>query len=67
MRILIIAKKNPHPVKDGEAIAIMQLAEGLHEAGNNITLLAMNTPKHSYDIEQLPETLKKKFDSTLSG
>jgi len=36
-------------VKDGEALAITNLAKALKEAGATITMLCMNTPKHPVD------------------
>ncbi|MEZ5013842.1 MAG: glycosyltransferase family 4 protein [Chitinophagales bacterium] len=54
MRILLLAKKNPYPVKDGEAIAIMHMAEGLHTCGAEVHILYMNTPKHHCAVEDIP-------------
>ena len=53
MNILLLAKKNPWPPKDGEAIAILQMAKGLAANGNKITILYMNTPKHHFDPEKI--------------
>lgn len=44
----------PYPPTDGEAIAIWQLTAGLAAAGCSLTLLTMNTPKHSSELHQLP-------------
>jgi glycosyltransferase involved in cell wall biosynthesis len=46
MNILQLCNKFPYPPKDGGAIAIYNLTEGLSRDGHNITLLAMNTKKH---------------------
>ncbi len=54
MRILQLCKKFPYPVKDGETIAISYLSKALHELGCEVTLLAMNTKKHFFDIKKLP-------------
>lgn len=49
MRILQLTKKVPHPLRDGEAIAINRMAKGLVEMGCQVDLLAMNTSKHTVD------------------
>ncbi len=54
MRILQLCKKFPFPVKDGESLAITNLAQAFHALGHEVTLLAMNTSKHWCDLDQLP-------------
>ncbi|MCK6694298.1 MAG: glycosyltransferase, partial [Thermoanaerobaculia bacterium] len=56
MKILQLSKKFPFPLKDGESIAITNLARAFDELGNEVTLLAMNTSKHWFDPAQLPDT-----------
>ena len=46
MRILQLTKKYPFPAKDGESIAILNLAKALNSRGHEVHLLAMNTLKH---------------------
>lgn len=58
MQILLLAKKNPFPAHDGEAIAILQMANGFVHAGCAVTVLYMNTPKHHFEVEDIPEPLK---------
>lgn len=67
MHILQICKKNPFPVADGEAIAIWSITKELHRAGHEVTLLAMNTPKHNFNVDQLPEDFKSvaKFETVF--
>jgi glycosyltransferase involved in cell wall biosynthesis len=62
MKILIIANKFPYPAKDGGSIATLNLAQGLQKLGHHITLLAINTSKHYFEIENLPDNLKQKID-----
>ena len=50
MKILILCKKFPYPFKDGESIAIHNLAQSLNQNGAKLTLLAMNTTKHYYPV-----------------
>ncbi len=58
MRILQVCKKFPWPLKDGESIAIFQLTEAFAQAGHELTVLAMNTPKHRFDAGFLPQRVK---------
>jgi len=59
VKILQLCKKFPYPLRDGEAIAIVNLTNAFHELGHKVTLLAMNTPKHYFKIKELPEEIKK--------
>lgn len=54
MRVLQLCKKFPYPTKDGESIAMTTLSRALNELGCEVTLLAMNTAKHYFDLQQLP-------------
>jgi len=56
MRILQLCKKFPYPIKDGEVIAITNLARAFNELGAEVHLLCINTPKHFFDKSQLPES-----------
>lgn len=55
MKILQLCKKFPYPLKDGESIAVTYLARALKELGAEMHLLAMNTTKHYFDLEKLPD------------
>ncbi len=59
MRILQITKKFPYPNIDGEVIAINGLTNGFAQLGHQVTVLALNTNKHYFDVAQLPESRKK--------
>ena len=54
MRILQLCKKFPYPLRDGESIAVTHLSKALHQLGCELTLLAMNTNKHHFELDQLP-------------
>jgi polysaccharide biosynthesis protein PslH len=54
MNVLQICTKSPYPAKDGGALAITAIAEGLTELHHQVTILAANTPKHKSAIEDLP-------------
>ncbi|MEL7376029.1 MAG: glycosyltransferase family 4 protein [Bacteroidota bacterium] len=57
MKILVLSKKFPFPLKDGESQAIHGLCKSLHELGCQVSLLAMNTSKHFYSEKTLPECM----------
>jgi len=54
MRILIIANKVPYPPKDGGSIATLTLARHFSYLGHQVEVLAMNTSKHYFRLDQLP-------------
>jgi glycosyltransferase involved in cell wall biosynthesis len=58
VRILQITKKFPYPVIDGEVIAVNNLTKGFAQLGHQVTVLALNTNKHYFDISKLPEEVK---------
>lgn len=51
-----MCKKFPYPLKDGESIAVTYLAKAMNELGCDVTLLAMNTSKHYFDTNNLPDS-----------
>jgi polysaccharide biosynthesis protein PslH len=59
MKILQLCKKFPFPLKDGESIAVTYLSQALESAGCEVSLLAMNTSKHYFDIAQLPASFNQ--------
>ena len=61
MKILILSSKVPFPPRDGGAIATISLAEGLHDAGNEVLMLCLNTSKHPYDVNKIHPYLRKKI------
>ena len=54
MKILLVAKKFPYPLKEGEPIAINYLARSLSAMGCEVDLLVLNTSKHYFEPENLP-------------
>ena len=56
MKILILCKKFPYPLKEGEPIAISSLSRSLKRKGCEISLLVLNTSKHFFDPKKLPPT-----------
>jgi glycosyltransferase involved in cell wall biosynthesis len=59
MKILQVTNKVPYPVKDGGAIACMNLARGFSLLGHQVTILAMNTMKHHITLGEIPESVKE--------
>ncbi|MBA3286148.1 MAG: glycosyltransferase family 4 protein, partial [Nitrosopumilus sp.] len=57
MKILQICLRVPYPPQDGGNIAMYNLAKGLHDTGNDLHILAINTPKHF--VEEIPAELKE--------
>jgi len=57
MKILLLTKKFPYPLKDGESQAIHGLSKSLAELGCSVNLLAMNTSKHFFGEEALPAAM----------
>ena len=62
MNILILTNKMPYPPNDGGAIATMSMAVAFADAGNQVTILAMNTSKHFFDVARIPVELSKKIE-----
>jgi glycosyltransferase involved in cell wall biosynthesis len=46
MHILQVCYRVPYPPHDGGAIGVYEIIRGVSEAGHQITVLAVNTPKH---------------------
>jgi glycosyltransferase involved in cell wall biosynthesis len=65
MKILQVTNKVPYPVKDGGAIACMNLARGFSLLGHKVTILAMNTVKHYITLSEIPESVKELADFKL--
>lgn len=62
MRILQLCNKFVYPAKDGGAIAVINLTKSFSSHGCDVTVLAMNTSKHKFDLKNLPEEIKKLAD-----
>lgn len=58
MKILLLTKKFPYPLKDGESQAIHGLSKSLSELGCTVSLLAMNTTKHFFSGTELPAAMQ---------
>jgi len=61
MKILILSPKLPFPPKDGGSVATLNMAAGLADAGNDITLFCLNTVKHYFPVEDIPLNIRAKI------
>ncbi len=61
MNILQLTNKLPYPPKDGGSIATLNMALGFADLGHNITVLAMNTSKHYFNVGNIPAHIKEKI------
>lgn len=59
MRILQITNKFPYPPKDGGAIATFNLTRDFSHLKHSVTVLAINTPKHYFNIKDLPQKIQQ--------
>ncbi|MCD6354265.1 MAG: glycosyltransferase, partial [Prolixibacteraceae bacterium] len=62
MNILQVTNKVPYPIKDGGAIACMNLTRGFALLGHRVTILSMNTLKHHISLKEIPEQIKDLAD-----
>ncbi|WP_460621276.1 glycosyltransferase family 4 protein [Hymenobacter tenuis] len=53
MHILQLCPRVPYPPHDGGAIAMYDVTAGLSRAGHQVTVLALNTPKHRQPADVL--------------
>ena len=58
MKILFLCHKMPYPPNDGGAIATLNMITGFVNHGDKVTVLAMQTYKHGFPHEDLPDSLK---------
>jgi polysaccharide biosynthesis protein PslH len=59
MRIFQICNKSPFPPREGGPIAMNNITQGLLNAGHEVKVLAVNTPKYLIDPERIPENYIK--------
>lgn len=58
MKILQLCNKFIYPPRDGGAIAAFNLTKAFAKLGCEVTVLAMNTSKHRYELKDIPEEIK---------
>lgn len=50
----MLCLKFPYPPKDGGNIAMLNMIDAFDRLGHDLTVLAMNTPKHYFNLRDLP-------------
>jgi glycosyltransferase involved in cell wall biosynthesis len=58
MNILQLTNKIPYPPNDGGAIATLNMSKGFTYLGHHVTILSMNTSKHYFKIDDIPEKIR---------
>ncbi len=61
MKILQVSPKLPYPSRDGGSLATLQLSRGYSKLGHEVTVLSINTKKHYFPLDDIPDELKQKI------
>jgi glycosyltransferase involved in cell wall biosynthesis len=62
MDILMLTNKMPYPPKDGGSIATLSIARSFSELGHKVTILAMNTSKHHFNVDDIPANISEQIE-----
>lgn len=65
MKLLQLYNRVPYPLKDGGAIAVHSLAQGLRAAGVDVQLFALNPSRNYCPPERIPAALRADFKMQL--
>ena len=60
MKILLLCNKPPYPASEGGPMAMNSIITGLLEAGHQVKILAVNSPKYNVKESDIPEDYRKK-------
>ena len=60
MKILLLCNKPPYPAYEGGPMAMNSIITGLLEAGHQVKVLAVNSPKYNVKESDIPEDYRKK-------
>ena len=60
MKILLLCNKPPYPASEGGPMAMNSIITGLLEAGHQVKVLAVNSPKYGVKESDIPEEYRKK-------
>lgn len=61
MRVLQLYNRLPWPLHDGGALAVHSLSSGLHEAGVQLRMFALNPSRNYCDPRLIPDTVRQNF------
>ena len=59
MKVLQLCHKSPYPAKDGGCLAILNISQGLLNAGVDLKILTIETTKHPFEKENIPKEFIK--------
>ena len=60
MKILLLCNKPPYPASEGGPMAMNSIITGLLDAGHQVKVLAVNSPKYNVKESDIPEEYRKK-------
>ena len=60
MKILILCNKPPYPAFEGGPMAMNSIVTGLLEAGHQVKILSVNSPKYKVGMEDIPEDYRQR-------
>ncbi len=60
MKILLLCNKPPYPASEGGPMAMNSIIIGLLEAGHQVKVLAVNSPKYNVKESDIPKDYKQK-------
>ena len=60
MKILLLCNKPPYPASEGGPMAMNSIITGLLDAGHQVKVLAVNSPKYNVKESDIPEDYRKK-------
>ena len=59
MKVLILCNKPPYPAFEGGPMAMNSIVTGLLEAGHQVKILSVNSPKYNVSMDDIPEDYRK--------
>lgn len=65
MKILLLCNKPPYPATEGGPMAMNSIITGLLEAGHQVKVIAINSPKYGVKENDIPEDYKQKTNIEL--
>lgn len=65
MKVLILCNKPPYPAFEGGPMAMNSIVTGLLEAGHEVKILAVNSPKYNVTPDDIPEDYQQRTSIEL--
>ena len=60
MKVLLLCNKPPYPALEGGPMAMNSIVTGLLEAGHEVKILTVNSPKYNVNLDDIPEDYRKR-------